>query len=143
MKKYLKHTSAIFFLFSFVTFFLWDRSNANGFWWTGFISINACVFAGSLMAVLEKGWVRFFRILFVIGVGLNSLVVTTNGGRMPVMFYETGRVITGAWKAATPSDHFSWFCDRFPIGNAILSAGDFLLIASLIAIVIISPRYKA
>ncbi len=140
--KNLKVTAGILWCVGIVSFFSWDRANANGFWWTGFICLISVLAAGTLTTVFEKSWIRAFRVLSIVGIFLNGIVITFNGGRMPVIINDPNRAITGAWKVATSSDHFLWLCDRFQVGFGTCSIGDFFLFVSLFGILFLVKNVK-
>lgn len=140
--KNLKITAGILWLIGIVAFCMWNRNNANGFWWTGFVCFSAVIAAGTLTSVFEKGWIRVFRIASALGVLLNGIVVTSNGGRMPVIIEDSSRAITGLWRHAAPSDHFLFLCDRISLGFGTFSIGDCFLYASLIALVFVIKGNK-
>jgi hypothetical protein len=138
--KNLKFAAGIGWVTGIVLFCLWDRNDANGFWWTGFACFSAIIAAGTLTSVFEKGWVKIFRLVSCFGILLNSIVVTSNGGRMPVIISDTGRNITGMWRHALPTDHFLLLCDRMNLGFGTFSIGDCLLFLSLLAIVFVARK---
>lgn len=140
--KNIKWLAGILFIVGILDFFLWNRDNPNGFWWTGFMCLASIITASSLTAVFEKGWVRIFRITSVIGMIMNTAVMTANGGRMPVICYRSKEVVTGLWKAASQYDKLPWLCDRFSLLQGTLSIGDFVLIGSIL-LILFWPKEKA
>lgn len=68
-------------------------------------------------------------VLPYVGNYLNHVVIYANDGAMPVLGdtepYESGK---DKWIPMTRSTHLNWASDIIPIGSAMLSIGDILLI---------------
>jgi len=133
-----KTVSTVLFIASFIAFCLWDRSNANGFWFTGFFAVSCVLLANSILFSIEKSWVRVFRGSIILGVLMNLVEVLYNGGRMPVIAYIP-RAITGMWFRATADSKLLALCDRFTIGGAVFSLGDFLMLGGVLLLVTVGP----
>lgn len=80
-------------------------------------------------------------VLFCIGAGLNFLVISANGGAMPVLmphlFWQklgeahatmpTGFVFDSVHKAMVTSDHLRWLADWVSVPDGTASPGDLLV----------------
>jgi len=73
---------------------------------------------------------RSFRLGYLIslvGVTLNWLVISVNGGQMPVVGYRWQIPGGVAWRGAQVGDRLLWLADRFPYHNSVFSVGDVII----------------
>jgi len=75
-------------------------------------------------------------VLVLVGMGLNMLVILSNGGRMPVVAYsgEVGNL----WQPATEDTHLTFLADQPYLGYS--SPGDVLFAIGIVAVVVFATR---
>ena len=74
--------------------------------------------------------------LVLVGMGLNMLVILSNGGRMPVVAYD-GQLGT-LWQTATNDTHLAFLADQPYLGYA--SLGDVLFAIGIVTAVMFAVR---
>jgi len=78
----------------------------------------------------------------LIGVFLNWLVITVNGGQMPVVDYRWQIPRGVPWRYARFGDHLLWLADRFPYRNFVFSVGDVLILLGALVFLASWAQYR-
>jgi len=78
----------------------------------------------------------FFIILISVGGFFNKLVVSQNGGIMPVLSDESYKTFTHFGYKDPSEIEYPFLSDIFTIGNAIFSIGDFFIIFGFISLLV-------
>lgn len=86
-----------------------------------------CLFWFVATGVQFWGHPAKYQEVAIVGLLCNAVVTIANGGKMPVIGWGSGTVLS-VWRPAQPGDRFLMLCDRF----WGFSIGDFMIIAGML-----------
>lgn len=139
--KTLDKVGWVLVVVTLVIFSFWNRQNPDSFFWVGFSVLILSISFTLIFTLTDKGIFKFLREGQAVGLLMNLVAISSNGGRMPVYAPWKHGEITGTWKVASSIDHFQWMCDRYTIGGSVFSIGDFFLIGFML-LMVFWPRKK-